>query len=1571
MKKPIPVKGLKIFLLLFQFILIVSLQNPCAAQVKTDNSSYPVLIQQADKAMAAKDYANAILLYEKAGRAKPELLYAAGKISEINTLLDADPNTRSKIFEDIILNAESLFKQKKYPEAKTEYHKAILIDPTLQFPQDRLVQISDLYTDPDDLIYFNNAVADGDKALSVNDFDKATSFYEKALTIKPNTKTVLDKITRTKKLKSDFKLKSDSYAKSIASADKLFAAGKRTEARVEYQKAAEFLPENQYPKQRIQEIDTYASNLKANQEKYDKSVELADQFYINRDFASARLKYQEALSVKPEARYPKEMLEKTSSGESQLQSDQEKYNAVLASAEGLLKSTDYEAALAGFKSASALKPSENYPKSKIVEIEKLISDQAARKTSFDLAIKKGDLLLNEKKYDDAVNSYRNALVLYPDDKYALGKIEEITAITLQLKVLDDNYNKSLAEADKLFSAGKFDEAIIGYNKCLGYKPDEIYPLQQLTQAKDKLAAARSKEENYASAISTGDKLTSDFKYEEALTAYKQALTLKPAEKYPKDKTDEINKILAKQKTDSELYSVSVTQGDKAFASGNYEVALKSFQDASKIKPSEQYPNNRISEINTLVAARQKNDLQYTTAITTGNQLLTAKNYEAARAAFSEAASLKKDEKLPQDQIAKIDRILSDLRSADENYSKALAEGDKQLANLNYTMAITAYKQASVIKATETYPKLQLEKINQRLAEIKKLETDYTAAIALADKSFNAGNFPDAISGYRKALELKPVEKYPSDKITEAEKQIDEDKSRKEMYAKAITDGERLLKDKDYSNALISFKTASTANPAEAYPTQKINEIQTILDREKAASSKYLETITQADNFFNDQKYSEAFDSYQRASAIKPEEQYPLTQTQKINELIARQKKLAADYQKLITDADALNKSGNYTEARSLYANALILKPSEKFPKDKIAEIDGQLAGIQKKEQNYAKAISDADAFFTDKKYTEATVSYNAAVALKPAESYPKSQLSKINALIAEQKKLDDGFLAAVTKADQLFDAKKYIEAINEYRKALDLKPLETYPADKIKESEKQLADIKTTQETYDKAIAEGNKKLELKDYENALVNFKTAISAKPNEPFANQKIAEIQSIINKNLAENERYSATLAVADKFFAAEKYREALEPYQTAVTIKPTEKYPQEQIVRINLKLNELKKAEDEYQKLISDAGAQLAERKFDQARLTYTKAGTIQPSEKLPKEKVAEIDGILAGLKIKEENYTKALTTADQLYTSKDFDGAIKTYQEATAIKPSERFPVERISAIQAEIKAKTDNYLKAVSLGDTKLAAKDLMEALNAYQNALEIKPNEAYPKSKIAEINSALSAQKEELEKMYATYITEGDQLAASKEYIAATSAFTKAAGIKPAETYPRQRIAEISKITEEIALAQKAEYTKALGEADKLYNSKIYDLAIEAYEKASAINTSDAYPVQQISKIRKYMSDHAINDLLTQTLAISAGNEKKFNFSAIEPRLRKNNYILLKARTTGKATPKVYLNYGKDSQKNGGIVIHSIDKNTTNDYLIRISVQDKWYREDNNWISLFVETGDIEVTKIQIAAGE
>ena len=1681
-------------------------------------------------------------------------------------------------------------------------------------------------------------------------------YYETALAVKPDARAVKDKISNTKKLKAEYDIRVGQSAKIIAGADKLLQAEKRIEALAEYQKALVLTPENQYAKQKVQEIEKYNKDKNDLQANYDKIIEQADQFYIGRDFASAHQKYQEALKAKPEARYPKEMLEKTKSGENQLLTEQQKYDAALASAENLFKTADYNAALTAFESASTLKPAETYPKTRITEVKKLIAEHISRKEAYDIAIKNGDQALSEKKYEPALGHFRNALSLLADEKYPAQKIEEITAIVGQLKATEDNYTKSIAEADQFFKLNKFDDAIASYTKALGFKPDEAYPKQKISDAQNQLASLKSKEENYASALASGDKSLSELKYDEALASYKLALSLKPAEKYPKDKSDEINSILAKLKSDTDKYTLATTNGDKALASVNYAPALAAYQEALSIKPAEQYPQDKISEVKTAMAAQQKTNEAYAAAIKTADESFTARNYDAALTTYGEALKLKSSEKYPADQVARINKLLGDMHSADENYSNAIAEADinfnsqryteasvsykkallvkpaeaypksqldkigilvaeqkkresdysgmilsadKLLATKKYEDAITAYRAAQVLKPTEkypsekiaeaeklvadlkalqesydkavaegdkylsdkdyvhsltsfksagqlkpaeaypkqkiteiqaildkdkaegqryqeaitqadkfftaqqyhealepyqrasgirpsekypqdqlakvnqlladqkkldddyqkllsdadallknakyndarvlytnagtlkpseklpkdkmaeidsiladlqnkeqsfakhisegdakfseknyaeaissysnalkikpaeTYPQAQIDKINVLVTEQKRLEGEYFTAVSSADKLYGAKKYEEAIIGYHQALALKPSEKYPADQITLAEKQVADLKTLQESYGKAVADGDKYLSDKDFANSLASYKSANQLIPGEAYPKQKIIEVQAILDKDKADAQLYDDAITEANRYFTELKYSEALEPYKRASAIKPAEKYPQEQLAKINQLLAEQKKLDSDYQKLITEADAQLKSGNYKEAQGAYTNAGLLKPTEQLPKDKIAEIAGILADIQKKEQNYSRAISEGDASLAEKKYTEATASYTDASGIKPTETYPKTQLDKIKVLLADQKKLDDDYQAALSAADLNFDGKKYIESITGYRKALVIKPAEKYPAAKIAEAEKLIADLKSLQESYDKAIADGDKSLLAKDYEAALVAFKSALLLKPAESYPSQKSTEIQGILDRQKAENERYLEAIALGDKFFTSQKYREAIEPYQSATTIKPGEKYPQDQLVRVNQLLGEQQKLEADYQKLLTDAATQVQIEKYDEALSLYSKAGALKPAENLPKEKIAEINSIVAGLKLRDENYTKSVNTASELYTAKNLAGAIKSYEEAQLLKPAEKFPQDRIAAIKAEIKAIDDSYTKAITLADSKLASKNLMEALNAYQDALEIKPAETYPKSKITEINTALLAQKEEMDKLYASYISEGDQFTVSKDYAGAKSAFTKAAGIKPDETYPKQKLAEIKKITDEIELARKAEYNKALGEADKLYNTKIFDQAIDAYEAAAKINPGDSYPAQQVSKIRKYMIDHAIQDLFSQTLLISEGTEKKFTFSSIEPRLRKNNYILLKARSTGKAAPKVYLNYGKDGQKNGGIVLRSLDKAAISDYLIRISVQDKWYREDNNWISLFVETGDIEITKVQIAAGD
>jgi len=106
-------------------------------------------------------------------------------------------------------------------------------------------------------------------------------------------------------------------------------------------------------------------------------------------------------------------------------------------------------------------------------------------------------------------------------------------------------------------------------------------------------------------------------------------------------------------------------------------------------------------------------------------------------------------------------------------------------------------------------------------------------------------------------------------------------------------------------------------------------------------------------------------------------------------------------------------------------------------------------------------------------------------------------------------------------------------------------------------------------------------------------------------------------------------------------------------------------------------------------------------------------------------------------------------------------------------------------------------------------------------------------------------------------------------------------------------------------------------------------------------------------------------------TVVIKSNTEMKYDFTPVDVRSRKNNYIVIKAHSTGDTQPRLFVSYGAGNQKNGGVVLKAIRQGDTGDYIIRVSAQDPWYRYDNNWLKLYSEGGDTEIVSIQISSGD
>lgn len=226
----------------------------------------------------------------------------------------------------------------------------------------------------------------------------------------------------------------------------------------------------------------------------------------------------------------------------------------------------------------------------------------------------------------------------------------------------------------------------------------------LAELREKEAMLLSQKEGldrrYILAIAQADSLFEAGEYYKAKAAYNNALGIKPGEQYPKDKIAEIDRIL------EEKYNRAIAAADEFFDSKNYNLAKEKYREALMYDPDAQYPKDRLEEINNLLGNN------YNRAIAAADSLYNAQAFELAKEKYREALMYNPDAQYPKDQLAKIDRLL---KLFDEKYRKAIAAADSLFMLPDYNKARKKYMEALRFKPDAMYPKdmiAQIDKKNQ-------------------------------------------------------------------------------------------------------------------------------------------------------------------------------------------------------------------------------------------------------------------------------------------------------------------------------------------------------------------------------------------------------------------------------------------------------------------------------------------------------------------------------------------------------------------------------------------------------------------------------------------------------------------------------------------------------------------------------------------------------------------------------------------------------------------------------------------------------------------------------------------
>lgn len=1341
------------------------------------------------------------------------------------------------------------------------------------------------------------------------------------------------------------------------------------------------------------------------------------------------------------------------------------FNLTMKEYERLFQERKYELCLTELKTAAKIKPTDQSVKEKIARINVLITEQKQKQQDAARALASGDTYFNAKDYLNAKASYQMAVGLTPDDPAAKEKLNKTMSLLRSQKATNTLYDVAVASADKLYQQKEYERAKSEYENALKFLPGEAYARNKINEIIKIQADLHAKEASYNNHIERADNFYNAKNFPAALADYKSASLIKPAEKYPKDRIDELTALLAEAKARDDAYNKLIVLADQAFARASYPASLKNYQDALEVKPDERYPKTRIDEIGVIVKRLAQASADYEKFIAMADSFYIDKNYLKACENYRIASAVKPAESYPKEMLSKAEKMVpaqEALTAIENQYKSYLEDADKRFAEKSYDDARLLYQKALGLKPGEKYPASQMafiDKIAADLAAAKSLDDQYAALIKSADLLFNEKSFSQAKAEYIKAQALKPEDVYPKSKIAEADRAMNalaQQKSLEERYLASIRSGDSLEAIKEYSAALIDFQNASKQKPSEQYPKTRITVINKNLadiNRQKEADNQYTSAIQEGDKLFAGKKYEQARTSYQNAGRLKPDEQYPKDQIAGIASILAGladQKALDEKYQSIVATADKLFVSKSYDLARVEYVNAAAVKPDEQYPNEKIAAIDrifgeiaakklaldeqyrlaihkgdslmsektytaakvqyqlalkakpaesypttkiaeaeaamGELAKLKQIDDQYRALIENADKLFSEKKYLPARNVYLEATAVKSAESYPKEQIAKVDLLlqsIAKQKETDDLYNSAIASADKLLLDNLLDQARSEYVNAGNIKPAEQYPKDKIAEIDRAIGEIaakKALEEQYKVTIASADKFLTEKSYDQAKGAYQLAGSLKPEEKYPAVKVQLIDSLlaqISRQKALEEEYSTTIINADKLLLAKSYEEAKSAYLSASILKPAEQYPKQKLVEAEkgiAELNRRKAIDEQYVTAIAGADKLLAEQSYEAAKNAYLEAGKIKPAEGYPKEKVAEITSILTAIarqKVIDGQYSAIVTKADQLLLEKNLPAAKTEYLNALKVKSEEQYPKDRIveiDAIISEQKAINEKYGAKIAEADQLLLSKNFEAARTEYQTAGLIKPGEKYPEEKIAEINRLLTELKGKRQ-TFDELVANGDTELAKQDWGRAKDLYRQALTIFPEEAYPKSKIATVDAKIDSLYRANKSRYDKAIAEGDKYFNAYEFDKAVDAFTDAMALLPMEKYPGEMITKIRRTIAENAIADVLNSTVTITAGNEKQFGFTPVNMASRKNNFVYIKIRNLSGKPFNVLMRYGVDKQSNGGVVIRNLSLDgKVNERLVSVRDQDAWYREENNWISLYPQGGDVEVSFIQVS---
>jgi tetratricopeptide (TPR) repeat protein len=985
-----------------------------------------------------------------------------------------------------------------------------------------------------------------------------------------------------------------------------------------------------------------------------------------------------------------------------------------------------------------------------------------------------NLYLTQKKYEDALVKYEQALELKPSDELTLNRIDELDAIIQKLKEdqlasqqADAAYIALKNEADVLRDKGSFQQAIEKYNQALELK-DELYPRDQIEYCEEQIENAAK----YESLIAAADQFFNQKSYKTALTKYQEAQKLKPNESHPKERIAACNGFIDGQAAALEKkkkYEEIVVAADALYEASNWKDAKAKYAEAYAFDDNSDYPIERIKLCDIelqKIAEEEARKKKVEELLAAGLSYFNQSKWLDAKLKYEEVLIEEKTNDVAQQKLIEIENKINEEKANQsllENFARLEKEGDAADLAAEFSLAKSKYEEALKIKLDQNVNE-KLQAVDAKIAEKAAQEKRIQDLLTQADNLYKASNWLESKLKYQAVLNEDDKNELAKAKILELDEKIKEDAAQQDAnnrFNTLVSEGDKATLSLDYLTAETKYSEALNIKVDQAIKDKLSLVQQKILDQnaQDALNKEFNELKLQAEQKEGKKDWLGAQKLYEEALLKKND----ATVSAKIEELKNKIKQeedaaaLDANFEALKKEGFELADNKKWVEAKSKLEEAKKLKV-DPFVVSKLALIDQEIAKSNSQlenENNFNKLSNEGLAYEQNKDYKNAIDSYTKALNYKPNDSQTKA---KIEQLSFEQENLqkqlaaDKSYQDFLAQGKSLMTEKKYAEAIQKFNEANLLKPTEKEPVDLAAEAEKlEKAANSDADIQFNNIIQAVENKILSRDFAQARDYASRAQKLRPND----KRVIDLLSQIEVQEKLEKSYSEKMVEAENAVIDKKYDEAIKLFQAAKELKYDEITPQNRIDAVSkLKADQANQNEIDmqYNAFIKSGFSKFSTADYNGALSDYLSALNLKNNDKTAQDKISEIEQILDDLNknIAEQNALKKQidqlkNEADTYFKLEDYANAIVKYNEILKLEESAatRLQIAEATRLKNEKEAQNvtsslyNNYIKN---GDDNLALKDYNKAKESYLNALKLMPNETYPKAKIKAIEELQSA---------------------------------------------------------------------------------------------------------------------------------------------------------------------------------------------------------------------------------------